>query len=51
MLISLGKRNSDKASNVLIRDREQKGIELRPQMEIIERRMFLRFPYPPAGIK
>lgn len=40
VLISLAKRNSDKASNVLIRGVGQKGIELRPQVEIVEGRMF-----------
>ncbi|KIO49392.1 ABC transporter permease [Nitrosospira sp. NpAV] len=40
VLISLAKRNSDKASNVLIRGVGQKGIELRPQVEIAEGRMF-----------
>ena len=40
VLISLSKRNSEKASNVLIRGVGQKGIELRPQVEITEGRMF-----------
>lgn len=40
VLISLSKRNSDKASNVLIRGVGQKGIELRPQVKIVEGRMF-----------
>ena len=40
VLISLAKRNSDKASNVLIRGVGQKGIELRPQVQIAEGRMF-----------
>lgn len=40
VLISLTKRNSDKASNVLIRGVGQKGIELRPQVRIAEGRMF-----------
>jgi ABC-type antimicrobial peptide transport system permease subunit len=40
VLISLVKRDSDKASNVLIRGVGQKGIELRPQVRIIEGRMF-----------
>ncbi len=40
VLISLSKRSSDKASNVLIRGVGQKGIELRPQVEIVEGRMF-----------
>ncbi len=40
VLISLPKRSSDKASNVLIRGVGQKGIELRPQVEIVEGRMF-----------
>ena len=40
VLISLAKRSSDKASNVLIRGVGQKGIELRPQVEIAEGRMF-----------
>ncbi|MBA2660405.1 MAG: ABC transporter permease [Nitrosospira sp.] len=40
VLISLAKRSSDKASNVLIRGVGQKGIELRPQVEIVEGRMF-----------
>ncbi|WP_025040867.1 ABC transporter permease [Nitrosospira briensis] len=41
VLISLPKRDSNKASNVLIRGVGQKGIELRPQVEITEGRMFL----------
>jgi putative ABC transport system permease protein len=40
VLISLMKRNSDKASNLLIRGVGQKGIELRPQVHIAEGRMF-----------
>jgi putative ABC transport system permease protein len=40
VLISLPKRGSDKASNVLIRGIGQKGIELRPQVHIAEGRMF-----------
>lgn len=40
VLISLVKRGSDKASNVLIRGIGQKGIELRPQVQITEGRMF-----------
>jgi putative ABC transport system permease protein len=40
VLISLMKRSSDKASNVLIRGVGQKGIELRPQVHIAEGRMF-----------
>jgi putative ABC transport system permease protein len=40
VLISLTKRGSDKASNVLIRGVGQKGIELRPQVHIAEGRMF-----------
>lgn len=40
VLISLAKRGSDKASNVLIRGVGQKGIELRPQVQIAEGRMF-----------
>jgi len=40
VLISLPKRGSDKASNVLIRGVGQKGIELRPQVHIAEGRMF-----------
>ena len=40
VLISLAKRSSDKASNVLIRGVGQKGIELRPQVEIAKGRMF-----------
>ncbi|SCY17003.1 ABC-type transport system, involved in lipoprotein release, permease component [Nitrosospira sp. Nl5] len=40
VLISLAKRNSDKASNILIRGMGQKGIELRPQVRIVEGRMF-----------
>jgi putative ABC transport system permease protein len=40
VLISLKKRGSDKASNVLIRGVGQKGIELRPQVQIAEGRMF-----------
>jgi ABC-type antimicrobial peptide transport system permease subunit len=40
VLISLAKRSSEKASNVLIRGVGQKGIELRPQVEITEGRMF-----------
>jgi putative ABC transport system permease protein len=40
VLISLAKRGSDKASNVLIRGIGQKGIELRPQVHIAEGRMF-----------
>jgi putative ABC transport system permease protein len=40
VLISLPKRSSDKASNVLIRGVGQKGIELRPQVKIVEGRMF-----------
>lgn len=40
VLISLAKRSSDKASNVLIRGVGQKGIELRPQVKIAEGRMF-----------
>ena len=41
VLIALAKRDSNKASNVLIRGVGQKGIELRPQVEITEGRMFL----------
>ena len=41
VLIALTKRDSNKASNVLIRGVGQKGIELRPQVEIAEGRMFL----------
>ena len=40
VLISLAKRGSNKASNVLIRGIGQKGIELRPQVQITEGRMF-----------
>ncbi|HEV7929685.1 MAG TPA: ABC transporter permease, partial [Nitrosospira sp.] len=40
VLISLKKRGSDKASNVLIRGVGRKGIELRPQVQIAEGRMF-----------
>lgn len=40
VLISLAKRSSEKASNVLIRGVGQKGIELRPQVRISEGRMF-----------
>jgi ABC-type lipoprotein release transport system permease subunit len=40
VLISLSKRGSDKASNVLIRGIGQKGIELRPQVYVAEGRMF-----------
>lgn len=40
VLISLAKRKSDKASNVLIRGVGQKGIALRPQVKIVEGRMF-----------
>lgn len=40
VLISLAKRSSDKASNVLIRGVGKKGIELRPQVELVEGRMF-----------
>ena len=40
VLISLAKRGTDKASNVLIRGIGQKGIELRPQVHIMEGRMF-----------
>jgi ABC-type antimicrobial peptide transport system permease subunit len=40
VLISLVKRDSDKASNVLIRGVGQKSIELRPQVNIVEGRMF-----------
>lgn len=40
VLISLVKRDSDKASNVLIRGVGQKSIELRPQVDIVEGRMF-----------
>ncbi len=40
VLISLAKRSSDKASNVLIRGVGQKGIELRPQVQIAKGRMF-----------
>ncbi|WON72675.1 ABC transporter permease [Nitrosospira sp. Is2] len=40
VLISLKKRGSDKASNVLIRGVGEKGIELRPQVQIAEGRMF-----------
>lgn len=40
VLIALAKRDSNKASNVLIRGVGQKGIELRPQVEIMEGRMF-----------
>ena len=40
VLISLAKRGSEKASNVLIRGVGQKGIELRPQVQIAEGRMF-----------
>ena len=40
VLIALTKRDSNKASNVLIRGVGQKGIELRPQVEIMEGRMF-----------
>jgi putative ABC transport system permease protein len=40
VLISLAKRGTDKASNVLIRGIGQKGIELRPQVRIMEGRMF-----------
>ncbi|MEO8992025.1 MAG: ABC transporter permease [Nitrosospira sp.] len=39
VLISLAKRDSNKASNVLIRGVGQKGIELRPQVEITTGRM------------
>ena len=37
VLIALAKRDSNKASNVLIRGVGQKGIELRPQVEITRR--------------
>jgi ABC-type lipoprotein release transport system permease subunit len=40
VLIALAKRDSNKASNVLIRGVGQKGIELRPQVEIMEGHMF-----------
>ncbi|SCX53973.1 ABC transporter permease [Nitrosospira sp. Nsp1] len=40
VLIALAKRDSNKASNVLIRGVGQKGVELRPQVEITEGRMF-----------
>ena len=40
VLISLLKRDSDKASNVLIRGVSQAGVEMRPQVRIIEGRMF-----------
>ena len=40
VLISLLKRDSSKASNVLIRGAGQKGVALRPQINIIEGRMF-----------
>src|SRR5687768_2073185 len=40
VLISLPRRGSDKASNVLIRGISQKGLELRPQVHIMEGRMF-----------
>ena len=40
VLISLSKRGSDKASNVLIRGISQKALELRPQVRIMEGRMF-----------
>ncbi len=40
VLISLIKRGSDKASNVLIRGIGQNGLELRPQVRIAEGRMF-----------
>lgn len=40
VLISLFKRDSDKASNVLIRGVSQTGVEMRPQIRIIEGRMF-----------
>lgn len=40
VLISLAKRGSDKASNVLIRGMGQKGVELRPQVRIAEGRIF-----------
>jgi ABC-type lipoprotein release transport system permease subunit len=40
VLIALAKRDSNKASNVLIRGVGQKGIELRPQVKITEGRMF-----------
>ncbi|BCT69145.1 ABC transporter permease [Nitrosospira sp. NRS527] len=40
VLIALPKRDSNKTSNVLIRGVGQKGIELRPQVEITEGRMF-----------
>jgi putative ABC transport system permease protein len=40
VLISLTKRGSDKASNVLIRGVGRNGIELRPQVQIAEGRMF-----------
>ena len=40
VLIALSKRDSNKASNVLIRGVGQKGIELRPQVKITEGRMF-----------
>jgi putative ABC transport system permease protein len=40
VLISLTKRGSDKASNVLIRGIGRNGIELRPQVQIAKGRMF-----------
>ena len=40
VLISLPKRDSGKASNVVIRGATQAGLELRPQVRIVEGRMF-----------
>lgn len=40
VLIALAKRDSNKASNILIRGVGQNGIELRPQVKITEGRMF-----------
>lgn len=40
VLITLFKRGSDKSSNVLIRGMGQAGIEMRPQVKIVEGRMF-----------
>lgn len=40
VLISLNKRSSDKPSNVVIRGVSPTGIELRPQVKLIEGRMF-----------
>ena len=40
VLISLPKRDSGKASNVVIRGTTQAGFELRPQVRIVEGRMF-----------